>query len=85
MSFKTPAPISRTERSLGRPTLNLALACEVIFGTPVRQLFPGLFAEIAEDVLNECEILHDRIKSKNGSDVREKRRLLKQLLDRAEP
>lgn len=83
--FKSPLAVSRTERSLGKPTLNLALACEVMFKTPVSKLFPGLFAEITENVLNECEILHERIKSKDGSDIREKRKLLRKLLDRAEP
>jgi hypothetical protein len=85
LGFRSREPISRTERFLSKPNLHFALACEVVFDTPVRKLFPGLFAELSEDVLNECEILLDRISSKNGSDVREKRKLLKKLLNRSDP
>ncbi len=61
------------------------IVCEVIFDIPVKKLFPGLFDDLAEDVLNECEILLDRIKSDNGSDATEKRKLMLKLLQRAEP
>lgn len=83
--FRNPEPISRAERSVGRQTVKFALACEVIFGAPVSKLFPRLFAEVTEDVLNECEVLHDRIRSKSGSADREKRKMLARLLDRVEP
>lgn len=85
VGFKNPEPISRAERAVGRQALTFALACEVIFDVPVAKLFPGLVAEITEDVLNECEVLHDRIKGKSGAADREKRKMLAKLLGRAEP
>jgi transcriptional regulator with XRE-family HTH domain len=80
VGFKSREPISKAERFLGKPSLQFALACEIIFDVPVRKLFPGRFAELEEDVLNRCEVLHDAISSKTGSDAIEKRKLMNKLL-----
>lgn len=85
VGLKSREPISRVERFLSEPSLKFALACEVIFGVSARELFPGLFDELSDDVLNECEILHDAISNKTGSDAVEKRKLLKLLLKRSKP
>lgn len=84
IGLKCKDPVSGVERFVSKPSLHFALACSVLFMTPVAKLFPGLFAELTEDVLNECEILHDRISNQNGSDAREKRKLLNKLLGRSE-
>ena len=83
--FKSRDFISQIERFRVLPSLKFMLVCEIVFDTPVRKLFPGLFDDLAEDVLNACEILLDRIKSDNGSDATEKRKLLQKLLKRTEP
>lgn len=83
--FKSREFISQIERFLIQPSVRFMIVCEVIFDIPVKKLFPGLFDDLAEDVLNECEILLDRIKSDNGSDATEKRKLMLKLLQRAEP
>lgn len=83
--FKSREFISQIERFLVQPSVRFMIACEVIFDTPVRKLFPGLFDGLTEDVLNECEILLDRISSEHGPDVGEKRKLLLKLLKRSEP
>jgi transcriptional regulator with XRE-family HTH domain len=85
VGLKSREPVSRVERFLGKPSLKFALACEVLFDVSARKLFPGLFDDLTEDVLNECEILHDHISSKTGSDANEKRKLLNKLLKPSKP
>lgn len=85
VGLKSREPVSRAERFLGKPSLQFALACEVIFSMPVCKLFPGVVDDLTEDVMNECEILHDAISSKTGSDANEKRKLLKALLKLSKP
>lgn len=83
--FKSREFISQIERFLIQPSVRFMIVCEVIFDTPVKKLFPGLFDDLAEDVLNECEILLNRINNDHGSDATEKRKLLSKLLKRTEP
>lgn len=83
--FKSREFISQIERFLIQPSVRFMIVCEIIFDIPVRKLFPGLFDDLAEDVLNECEILLDRISSERGPDAAEKRKLLSKLLSRSEP
>jgi len=43
--------ISRIEMKLRAPTLNLVIACFVLFGTPPAELFPDLSAGIEAEVM----------------------------------
>ncbi len=49
--------VSRDENYSRTPTLETALAYEAIYGRPIRELFAGLYEEIARDVSSRAKIL----------------------------
>ena len=52
--------ISRDESSVRIPTLETALAYELVYGKPVRDLFAGMYEEIARDIAARTRILRHR-------------------------
>jgi transcriptional regulator with XRE-family HTH domain len=49
--------VSRDENYSRIPTLETALAYEAIYGKPIRELFAGLYEQIAQDVSSRAKIL----------------------------
>jgi transcriptional regulator with XRE-family HTH domain len=49
--------VSRDENYSRIPTLEFALAYEAIYGKPIRELFAGLYEQIAQDVSSRAKIL----------------------------
>jgi len=58
------------------PTLEFALAYEAIYGKPVRELFAGLYEQIAPEVSARAKILSYR---KNGSPDPKRQQALSEL------
>jgi transcriptional regulator with XRE-family HTH domain len=52
--------VSRDENYSRIPTLETALAYEAIYGKPVRELFAGLYEQIAPEVSSRAKILSYR-------------------------
>ncbi len=52
--------VSRDENHARMPTLETALAYEAIYGKPIRELFAGLYEQIAQDVSSRAKILSYR-------------------------
>ena len=52
--------VSRDENHAREPSLQTALAYEVIYGTPVRELFAGLYARVERQVGKRAKILRHR-------------------------
>ena len=52
--------VSRDENNARVPTLEAALAYEAIYGKPTRELFAGLYEQIARDVSSRAKILSYR-------------------------
>jgi len=52
--------VSRDENHARTPTLETALAYEVIYGKPIRELFAGLYDQIAGEVASRGKILSYR-------------------------
>jgi transcriptional regulator with XRE-family HTH domain len=52
--------VSRDENNLRIPTLEFALAYEAIYGKPIRELFAGLYEQIAPEVSSRAKILSYR-------------------------
>lgn len=67
---------SRYERFNRNPSLETALACEVIFGRPLSELFGGLYQKVEADVANRALELAGRT---GGTDAR-KREILNSLI-----
>jgi len=68
--------VSRDENHVRIPTLETALAYEAIFGKPVRELFAGLYEQIAPEVSSRAKILSYR---KNGTPDPKKHQALSDL------
>jgi transcriptional regulator with XRE-family HTH domain len=58
--------ISRFERLARQPNLETALACQVIFGIPAHELFPGVFAVVEKTVAERARLLSHRLQGKRG-------------------
>jgi transcriptional regulator with XRE-family HTH domain len=52
--------VSRDESDCRKPTLETALAYEAIYGRPIRELFAGLYEQMAQDVASRAKILSYR-------------------------
>lgn len=71
LGLHTAENVSRYERMARRPTLETAIACELIFGVPARVLLPGLYREVeqgvrrrARNILKEHESRHPQVHSR---------------------
>ncbi len=58
--------ISRFERLARQPNLETALACQVVFGVPAHELFPGVFAEVEKTVAERARELAVQLQQKPG-------------------
>jgi transcriptional regulator with XRE-family HTH domain len=54
------AKVCRYERFVRQPSLETALACEVIFQKSIRELFLGLYQQIEHDVVERARVLAHR-------------------------
>lgn len=56
------------------PTLETALAFEIIYGTPVHELFSGMRESLAEDIRNRAKIIRHRVSFKKTNPRGQKKR-----------
>lgn len=61
LGYKTGAVISRLERDGRQPSLEVAYALEIIFGTAPIELFPGLHAKVKKAVIARMRDLYDEL------------------------
>ena len=59
LGCRSGANVSRYEHYKREPDLRTALACQVMFGIPANEIFPGIFAEV-EQVTKERAMLLSR-------------------------
>jgi len=73
MGGRGGAKISRYEAFARKPSLETAIAFEVIYGKPVSELFAGLRQKVTQGVQDRAKVLKHRV-SFQGSDRRSQRR-----------
>jgi transcriptional regulator with XRE-family HTH domain len=61
LGCRSGAKVSRYERFTREPTLRTAFACEVIFHTPARELFAGIYEEVEHETERRARILARRL------------------------
>lgn len=81
----TVSALSRFETTARRPTVNLLLATEVIFGQPARKIFPALYEGVEDKIMRRARILYERLEKQTDLAAVEKLRLLTEMIDRADP
>lgn len=65
LGTRSGAKVCRDERFIREPSLKTALAYEVIFQKPTRELFGGLYQEIEQEVAARAKTLANRIDRDN--------------------
>lgn len=83
MGFASPTHVSRIENGKRAPTVEAALACQVIFGTPPSAMFPHVYALVEETVMRNIYRLHLALKNTTSPSGLRKRELFSLALDRA--
>jgi transcriptional regulator with XRE-family HTH domain len=88
LGCQSGAKISRFERLARQPNLETALACQVVFGVPAHELFPGVFAEVENTVTERARQLSSRVRAEHGQDhssLRQKLAILSAIVGRGLP
>jgi DNA-binding XRE family transcriptional regulator len=83
IGFKSRKAISFLENHKLPPSLAVAIALCVVFGTEHADLFPAIYAEAVEDVLARANDLYERLQGNSSKKIREKLDFLEAMLDRA--
>lgn len=83
MGFKNATHVSRIENSKRAPTVESALACQVIFGIPPSAMFPHVYALVEEKVMRNIYRLHLALKNTTSLSGLRKRELFSLALKRA--
>lgn len=73
LGLKSRAYISRLENGKSFPSIEIAIACEIVFGECFCELFPELYAESKEKVITRFSLLN-----KQGKENRNARQIRKQ-------
>lgn len=85
LGLQNASGVSRLERSKRKrgPSLETALAYQVLFGLEPRNLYPDIHRQVEERVIRACYHMHRGLENLTSlSDLR-KRELLEQALERA--
>jgi transcriptional regulator with XRE-family HTH domain len=83
LGIKSASHVSRLERGKREPTTPIIIACTVIFGGQVADIFPAIFAVIEEDVVRRAYEFYLDLQGKPGKTVKLKLDFIQALLDRA--
>lgn len=83
LRFETSDAVSRCERDLVAPNATVLIACQLVFGTDARDIFPDFAAAIEEAVVNEAYALASRVEGADDPSSKRKGELAQAILDRA--
>jgi len=84
LGCKTPGVISRIEKKLRAPTLNIVIGCFVIFGTPAAEVFPDISGSVETDVMKRVQDLYEEIQGDPSRKTKMKIQLLESAIERAD-
>lgn len=83
VGFKNASQMSRIENSKRPPRVEVALACQVIFGVPPSAMFPDVYTQVEDRVMwNICQ-LHSALQNTTSLAGLRKRELCEIALKRA--
>lgn len=81
LGIHSASPVSRYERSLREPSLHTLLAFELIFRTPARRLYSGVYEDIHRRMLGRTKRLLSRMeKGQTDAHLTRKRETLEAIL-----
>ena len=82
---KTHVAVSRIESLKAYPPLAEAIACSIVFDTPLQELFPELYGRVYEFVLAHADELYQKLQGNSSRVTRAKLDFLEEVLARAHP
>ena len=83
LGIRSAAHISRLERGKRIPTLEVALACELLFNLPPAELFAPEHQKVEDDLLRRAYALYTCLTTDTSSAASRKRELIEGCLNRA--
>lgn len=83
LGFRSSTTVHRVETGERQPTLRFALSCEVLFGNTPAKVFPGLYADIEEEVIRNGAWLDERIRGRTDRRASLQRDMLRRMMERA--
>jgi transcriptional regulator with XRE-family HTH domain len=75
--------ISRLEQGKRVPCAAMLLACEILFGSTSRELFPKLYTDVEDGVLQRAAKLYEEIERHEGPVAARKKEFINIVLKRA--
>lgn len=82
VGYQSRVSIAQLERSSAQPSLETALACQVLFGVPIEELFPGIYRKVVQNIIPRVEAMSEELPDGDTSAAKLKRRLLQAILFR---
>lgn len=83
LGFESATTISRVEGNSRKPSARVLLGAEILFGEPIGELFPHLYADVEEAILRQASRLHERLQGDPSAGTKAKLNFLEQVLARA--
>ena len=83
IGFKSASHMSRIEHSKRTPKVEVALACQVIFGVPPSVMFPHIFTLVEDKIMRNIYQLHSALEKTTSLSGLRKRELCELALQRA--
>jgi DNA-binding XRE family transcriptional regulator len=81
--IESRSSVSRIEQGERLPSLEAALALEVLFGSAPKSIFPHCYAEVEEAVMRKASVLHEGLIHSTNPAEKRKSALLEGALSRA--
>lgn len=78
------ATVSHYELHTKRPSTDIFIASEIIFGVAPRELFSKAYGEVEDAVMRRAKLLHERLEARTDLPAELKLRLLSEMIRRAE-
>lgn len=76
--------VSQYELHARRPSTDIFIASEVVFGVPPRELFPKAYGEVEDAVMRRAKLLYERLEARTDLPAELKLGLLSEMIRRAE-
>lgn len=80
---KSPTHVSRLEKRKRMPSIDIVLACEILFGVTSKEVFPALYEEIEDSVMTRAAAFYEELEHKTGRAALRKKEFLSAVLRRA--
>lgn len=79
----TGSALCRFENRSRRPTAELFIGAEVLFGHGPKEVFPGFYRAVERAILERAHAEHERLEALADASTAQKLRFLTEMIDRA--